>query len=82
MVVGAGITLNKNQIPGDPRSPFVTSGLRIGTAATTTAGLREAEMAEIARLISRTLGARDDDAEVAAVREEVGVLCSKFTPYP
>jgi glycine hydroxymethyltransferase len=78
----AGITLNKNQIPGDPRSPFVTSGLRIGTAATTTAGLREAEMAEIARLISRTLGARDDDAEVAAVREEVGVLCSKFTPYP
>jgi glycine hydroxymethyltransferase len=72
----AGITLNKNQIPGDPRSPFVTSGLRIGSAATTTAGMREPEMAEIARLISRTLGARDDDAEVAAV------LCSKFTPYP
>jgi glycine hydroxymethyltransferase len=78
----AGITLNKNQIPGDPRSPFVTSGLRIGTAATTTAGMREAEMAEIARLIGRTLGARDDAAEVAAVREEVAVLCSKFTPYP
>jgi glycine hydroxymethyltransferase len=78
----AGITLNKNQIPGDPRSPFVTSGLRIGSAATTTAGMREPEMAEIARLISRTLGSRDDDAEVAAVREEVGVLCSKFTPYP
>jgi glycine hydroxymethyltransferase len=78
----AGITLNKNQIPGDPRSPFVTSGLRIGSAATTTAGMREPEMAEIARLISRTLGARDDDAEVAAVREEVAVLCSKFTPYP
>jgi glycine hydroxymethyltransferase len=78
----AGITLNKNQIPGDPRSPFVTSGLRIGTAATTTQGMREPEMAEIARLISRTLGARTDEAEVAAVREEVGVLCSKFTPYP
>jgi glycine/serine hydroxymethyltransferase len=44
--------------------------------------MREAEMAEIARLIGRTLGARDDAAEVAAVREEVAVLCSKFTPYP
>ena len=45
----AGITLNKNTIPNDPRSPFVTSGLRIGTPAVTTAGMREPEMAEIAR---------------------------------
>ena len=48
----AGITLNRNQIPGDPRSPFVTSGLSMGTAAVTTAGMREPEMAEIAQLVT------------------------------
>jgi glycine hydroxymethyltransferase len=78
----AGITLNKNQIPGDPRSPFVTSGLRIGTAAVTTTGMGEAEMAEIAGLIGRTLRRRSAEAELAAVRDVVGVLCSKFPPYP
>jgi glycine hydroxymethyltransferase len=78
----SGITLNRNQIPGDPRSPFVTSGLRIGTAAVTTTGMREREMAEIARLIRRVLAAPDDDAERKAVREEVATLCSKFVPYP
>src|SRR5206468_7723460 len=51
----AGITLNKNQIPGDPRSPFVTSGLRIGTAAQTTVGMKEPEMAEVGALIGRAL---------------------------
>jgi len=64
----AGITLNKNQIPGDPRSPFVTSGLRIGTPASTTAGMKEPEMGEIAALIGRTLRSRADEAEVADVR--------------
>ena len=78
----AGITLNKNQIPGDPRSPFVTSGLRIGTPATTTAGMTEPEMAEIASLIARALRHREDDAELAAVHDAVTTLCSKFTPYP
>ena len=78
----AGITLNKNQIPDDPRSPFVTSGLRIGTTATTTAGMTELEMAEIAALIARALRHRDDDSELAAVRDAVATLCSKFTPYP
>jgi glycine hydroxymethyltransferase len=78
----AGITLNKNQIPGDPRSPFVTSGLRIGTPATTTTGMGEAEMEEIAGLIGRVLRHRTDDGELAAVREQVATLCSKFTPYP
>ena len=78
----AGITLNRNQIPGDPRSPFVTSGLRIGTAAVTTAGMKEPEMAEIAHLIRRVLGAPGDDAGRGAVREEVATLCSKFVPYP
>jgi len=78
----AGITLNKNQIPGDPRSPFVTSGLRIGTAAVTTAGMGEPEMGDIAALIGRALRGRADDAAVADVRDAAAVLCSKFTPYP
>jgi glycine hydroxymethyltransferase len=78
----AGITLNKNQIPNDPRSPFVSSGLRIGTPAVTTAGMGEKEMEDIARLIGRVLRRPDDMVESEAVREEVGVLCSKFTPYP
>jgi glycine hydroxymethyltransferase len=78
----SGITLNKNAIPDDPRTPFVTSGLRIGTPAVTTAGMREGEMAEIARLIGRVLRHVEDEVELAAVREEVAVLCGKFTPYP
>jgi glycine hydroxymethyltransferase len=78
----AGITLNKNTVPGDPRSPFVTSGLRIGTPAVTTAGMAEPEMAEIGRLIGRVLRRPDDTVEQAVVREEVALMCSKFTPYP
>jgi glycine hydroxymethyltransferase len=78
----AGITLNKNTVPDDPRSPFVTSGVRIGTPAVTTQGMTEPEMGEIARLIARALRGREDDAELAAVREDVANLCSKFTPYP
>jgi glycine hydroxymethyltransferase len=77
----AGITLNKNTIPDDPRSPFVTSGVRIGTPAVTTQGMAEAEMAEIASLIARALRGRTDDAELASVRDDVATLCSKFTPY-
>jgi glycine hydroxymethyltransferase len=78
----AGITLNKNTVPGDPRSPFVTSGLRIGTPAVTTAGMAESEMGEIGRLIGRVLRGPDDTVELAVVREEVALMCSKFTPYP
>ena len=78
----AGITLNKNQIPGDPRSPFVTSGLRIGTPAVTTAGMGEAEMAEIARLIGRVLRRPRRRGRAAAGARRGGELCSKFTPYP
>jgi glycine hydroxymethyltransferase len=78
----AGITLNKNTVPDDPRSPFVTSGLRIGTPSVTTQGMGEAEMATIAGLIARTLRHRDDAAEVAAVRAEVADLCARFVPYP
>jgi glycine hydroxymethyltransferase len=77
----AGITLNKNTIPNDPRSPFVTSGLRIGTPAVTTAGMGEAEMAEIASLIGRALRHHDDDGALAEIRDQVNTLCSKFRPY-
>jgi glycine hydroxymethyltransferase len=78
----AGITLNKNTIPDEPRSPFVTSGVRIGTPAVTTQGMAEHDMAVIGQLIGRALRHRGDDTEVAAVREHVADLCAKFTPYP
>jgi len=77
----AGITLNKNTIPDDPRSPFVTSGVRIGTPAVTTQGMTEPEMGEIASLIARALRGRTDSVELASVRDDVATLCSKFTPY-
>jgi glycine hydroxymethyltransferase len=78
----AGITCNKNAIPNDPEKPFVTSGLRLGTAAVTTAGMQEPEMAEIASLIARVLRAGDDEQVGAEVRDASNRLCSKFTPYP
>ena len=78
----SGITCNRNTIPDDPRSPFVTSGLRMGTAAQTTAGMGEAEMRTIAALIGRTLTARTNEAELNAVRAEVAALCASFPPYP
>ncbi len=81
MLDEAGITLNRNSIPNDPRSPFVTSGFRLGTPAVTTQGMREPEMAEIGRLIATTLRERSDAGRVAAVREEVRALCEPFAPY-
>lgn len=77
----AGITLNKNTIPDDPRSAFVTSGVRIGTPSVTTQGMTEEHMPVIASLIGRALRGRADEAELAAVRDEVNVLCAKFAPY-
>ena len=78
----AGITLNKNTVPDDPRSPFVTSGLRIGTPGVTTQGMSEQEMQVIASLISRALRERNNGEELSAVRKEVAELCSRFPPYP
>ncbi len=78
----AGITLNKNTIPDDPRSPFVTSGVRIGTPSVTTQGMAGPEMGRIAELISRVLRHRDDAGVLAAVRSEVRTLCAGFPPYP
>ncbi len=78
----AGITCNKNAIPNDPEKPFVTSGLRLGSAACTTAGMGPEEMREIASLMGDVLRAVDDEAVVTDVREQANRLCSKFTPYP
>ena len=78
----AGITCNRNTIPDDPRSPFVTSGLRLGTPAETTAGMGPGEMARIASLVGTTLRGRGDEAVVAGVRAEVADLCAAFPPYP
>lgn len=77
-----GITLNRNSIPDDPRSPFVTSGLRIGTPSVTTQGMTEPQMGEIAQLLARCLRDRNDPSAVAAVREDVRQLCKPFAPYP
>jgi glycine hydroxymethyltransferase len=77
----AGITLNKNTIPDDPRSPFVTSGVRIGTPSVTTQGMTEAEMPVIARLIATALRERENPESLRKVKEEVADLCSRFPAY-
>jgi glycine hydroxymethyltransferase len=78
----AGITLNRNTIPNDPRSPFVTSGLRIGTPAVTTQGMTEADMATIGHLIAVALREREDEAALDSVLAEVHELCARYAPYP
>jgi len=78
----AGITLNKNTVPDDPRSPFVTSGVRIGTPSVTTQGMKEPEMVEIAELIAHTLRVRNDPQAVTDVRKRVAALCARFPVYP
>ena len=77
----AGITLNKNTVPDDPRSPFVTSGVRIGTPSVTTQGMTPAEMPTVARLIARALRGRDDATEIPKVRAAVAELCARFPIY-
>lgn len=78
----AGISLNKNTVPDDPRSPFVTSGVRIGTPAVTTQGMGTDEMVIVADLIARALRNRDDATAVAGVKMEAEALCARFQPYP
>ncbi len=78
----ARITVNKNAVPFDTRSPFVTSGIRIGTPAVTSRGMKEKEMAAIGDLIARALNHVGDDAALRVVAEEVGALCKQFPVYP
>jgi glycine hydroxymethyltransferase len=78
----AGITMNKNTVPGETRSPFVTSGLRIGTPALTSRGMRGAEMRQLADWIAHVLQAPTEEDRIASVRSEVEELCRGFPLYP
>jgi glycine hydroxymethyltransferase len=77
----AHITVNKNAVPNDPRSPFVTSGLRVGTPAVTTRGYKEADVVELTQWICDVLDAPADESVIKAVREKVAAQCKKFPVY-
>lgn len=77
----AHITINKNAVPNDPESPFVTSGIRVGTPAPTTRGFKEAEVSEIAGWMCDVMENMEDDAMITAIREKVSILCSRFPVY-
>ena len=77
----ANITVNKNSVPNDPRSPFVTSGVRIGTPAITRRGFKEAESIQLTNWICDVLDNHDNDAVLATVREQVLDICRRFPVY-
>lgn len=77
----AGITVNKNMIPFDTKSPFVTSGIRIGTPAATTRSMKEPEMEQIAEFINKAINNCDDEDKLSAIKKNVNQLCSKFPLY-
>ena len=81
MLEAANITVNKNTIPFDTQKPMVASGLRIGTPAVTTRGLREPEMKTIAQLMARVLDAKGDTGVIADVKKNVKELCDRFPIY-
>jgi len=80
-LVKAGITVNKNTIPFETRSPFVTSGIRIGTPAATTKGMKEAEMRIIAGFIDEAMKNRSDEAKLSSIKAKVAELCRRFPFY-
>jgi len=80
-LVKAGITVNKNTIPFETRSPFVTSGIRIGTPAATTKGMKEAEMKVIAGFIDNAIKSRSDEAKLSSIKADVKKLCERFPFY-
>jgi glycine hydroxymethyltransferase len=77
----AGITVNKNTIPYDTNSPMVASGIRVGTPALTTRGMKEKDMEEVGRLIARALAAVENESALADVKRDVGRLCERFPLY-
>ncbi len=77
----AGVTVNKNMIPFDTKSPFVTSGIRIGTPAATTRGMKEPEMKKIAEIIDRAITNYNNESELASIKKDVKSLCSNFPLY-
>ena len=80
-LVKADITINKNMVPFDDKSPFVTSGMRIGTAAITTRGLKETDMQTIVDFIDRVLMNHEDEQNISAVKNEVNALMKRFPLY-
>ena len=81
MLDSVGITANKNTIPYDTQKPFITSGLRLGTPALTTRGMKEGEMREVGVMIAKVLGNRGDSEVLEKVRGEVKALCERFPLY-
>jgi glycine hydroxymethyltransferase len=77
----AGITVNKNTIPYDTNSPMVASGIRVGTPALTTRGMKEGDMVEVGRLVARALASVDDETALAEVKKDVQKLCARFPLY-
>ncbi|MGB3092989.1 MAG: serine hydroxymethyltransferase, partial [Candidatus Zixiibacteriota bacterium] len=77
----AGITVNKNTVPFDPQKPFVTSGIRMGTPALTTRGMKEPEMKEIAALIDKVVSSFGDEEVYAQVKQDILTLCQRFPLY-
>jgi glycine hydroxymethyltransferase len=80
-LVVADITVNKNMVPFDTRSPFVTSGMRLGTGAVTTRGMKESEMLKIAELIDKVIVNHEDESILAAIHDEVNEWMKNFPLY-
>jgi glycine hydroxymethyltransferase len=78
----AGITVNKNMIPFDTKSPFVTSGIRIGTPAVTTRGMKEEDMKVIASFINKAITNHENDEVLAGIKKDVKNLCANYPLYP
>ena len=76
-----GITANKNTVPNDPQSPFVTSGIRLGTPAVTTRGFKEEDMREVAKIISSAVFSSDNEIGLKNLKERSLKLCSKYPLY-
>ena len=78
----AAITVNKNTVPGEKRSPFVTSGIRIGTPAMTTRGMGVEESVQIADWITEAIEYREDEARLARIHDDMQSMCARFPVYP